>query len=109
MLPADMLPVALLGGVISQGNPGALAAFSALVHESSEKPRVLFIILATEFFGTPLYIIWNDIFMRDAQALVKAFEGLSCQRLQEIRVMLESPPLGIEEAKLALGVSEVRL
>lgn len=91
---------------IAQGNTGAMVAFTSIC-EREDKMILASIIDHTEFHGAPLHRLWKDVFSEDTEALAKALKGLSHNRLCEIKAMLESPELGIPQARIALGVDKL--
>jgi hypothetical protein len=93
---------------IGDGNPGALACWAELA-QREDRDVLSAIACQVEFRGHLLYLLWNDCCERNADQVAETLKGLSYNRLVEIRRMLEKPPLGIQEARLALGVSEVAL
>lgn len=93
----------IMSVIIAAGNPGALHCLTELA-QRDDKDALVAIILATRFVGSPLHLLWHNCFERDSEKVASALRGLSYNRLCEIRDMLKAPPLGIHEARLALGV-----
>ena len=91
---------------VSQGDPGAMVAYTSLC-QREDKMILTSIIGATQFIGEPLRLLWKEVFSEDTARTADAFRGQSHNRLCEIRKMLEKPPLGIQEARLALGVDSL--
>ena len=96
-----------VSALVSRGNDRALAAYANLVNLPDGKTEIVCILLASGLTGKTLERFFFDCFGGDTAAVAQALRGLSNNRLKEIRAMLESPPLGIAEARLALGVDKI--
>jgi len=100
--------VSILVLAVCRGNIGALACVTELLGRE-DKEATMSIVMNTRFVGPLLYLLWNDVFDRSSESLSRCLRGCSYDKLCDVREMLESGPLGIREARIAVGVDEVAL
>lgn len=88
--------------MISKGNPGALRCVCEL-NEREDRDITLVMLAVAKIRGVVLYLLWDQIFQRDTDALADALTGLSYRALSSIAARIEFRPDDLDGIKLELG------
>lgn len=88
--------------MLSKGNPGALRCVCEL-NEREDRDITLVMLALAKIRGQILYLLWDQIFQRDTDALADALTVLSYRALSSIAARIEFRPDDLDGIRIELG------